>query len=82
MIICEVVGSIWATKKDDSMGGAKLMMVKQIDYLSDMEWDTFVAADIVGAGIHIEFSDLRKITSDQLANGEQPSGIQKKRIAP
>ena len=51
MLICEVVGNIWATKKDSSMGGAKLMMVKQIDYFSDMEGDVFVAADIVGAGV-------------------------------
>ena len=51
MLICEVVGNIWATKKDSSMGGAKLMMVKQIDYFSEMKGDVFVAADIVGAGI-------------------------------
>ena len=51
MLICEVVGNIWATKKDSTMGGAKLMMVKQIDYFSDLEGDVFVAADIVGAGI-------------------------------
>ena len=51
MIICEVVGNIWATKKDANMEGAKLMMVKQIDYFSEKESDVFVAADIVGAGI-------------------------------
>ena len=51
MIICEVVGNIWATKKDESMGGSKLMMVRQLVYLSDYVGDVFVAADIVGAGI-------------------------------
>jgi len=51
MIICEVVGNIWATKKEESMEGAKLMMVKQIDYFSPQQGDVFVAADIVGAGI-------------------------------
>ncbi len=51
MIICEVVGNIWATKKDESMGGSKLMMVRQIDYFSDYVGDVFVAADIVGAGV-------------------------------
>ncbi len=51
MIVCEVVGNIWATKKDDSMGGAKLMMVRQIDYFSEYVGEVFVAADIVGAGI-------------------------------
>jgi ethanolamine utilization protein EutN len=51
MIICEVVGNIWATKKDANMEGAKLMMVRQIDYFSERESEVFVAADIVGAGI-------------------------------
>lgn len=51
MIICEVVGNIWATKKEATMEGAKLMMVKQIDYFSAKESEVFVAADIVGAGI-------------------------------
>lgn len=51
MLICEVVGNIWATKKDNNMQGAKLMMVKQYNYFSDQSGEVFVAADIVGAGI-------------------------------
>lgn len=51
MIICEVVGHVWATKKEDSLSGMKLMVVKQVDYYSEKQGTTFVAADVVGAGI-------------------------------
>lgn len=51
MLICKVVGNVWATKKEDSLNGLKLMVVKQIDYYSKNEGSPFVAADIVGAGI-------------------------------
>lgn len=51
MIICEVIGHVWATKKEDSLNGLKLMVVKQVDYYSDNQGASFVAADIVGAGI-------------------------------
>lgn len=51
MIICEVVGHVWATKKEDGLSGMKLMVVKQVDYYSKKQNTTFVAADVVGAGI-------------------------------
>jgi len=51
MIICEVVGNIWATRKEESIVGVKLMLVKQVDYFSERESETFVAADIIGAGV-------------------------------
>ncbi|HZJ76133.1 MAG TPA: EutN/CcmL family microcompartment protein [Oscillospiraceae bacterium] len=50
MIICEVVGNVWATKKEENLEGLKLMVVKQIDYFSKNEGNSFVAADVVGAG--------------------------------
>lgn len=51
MIICEVIGHVWATKKEDSLNGLKLMIVKKADYYSKDCDESFVAADIVGAGI-------------------------------
>ena len=46
MIICKVIGHVWATKKEPALEGQKLMVVQQ------METDTIhVAADVVGAGI-------------------------------
>ena len=47
MTICQVVGHVWATKKEESLSGLKLMVVRE-------EWRNahcFVAADLVGAGI-------------------------------
>lgn len=49
MIICKVVGNVWATKKEDSMSGLKLMIVCPSSGQGSA--NTFVAADIVGAGI-------------------------------
>jgi len=51
MKICEVVGHVWATKKEEALSGLKLMLVKEIDVCSDWESVPFVAADKVGAGI-------------------------------
>ncbi len=52
MIICKVVGHVWATKKEESLEGSKLMVVEQTDIYGDQSSaETFVAADIVGAGI-------------------------------
>ena len=44
MIIGTVMGSVWATKKEESLNGYKLMLVKTYDKL-------VVATDRVGAGV-------------------------------
>ena len=46
MIICKVIGHVWATKKEATLEGLKLMIVQE-----EGDDDTFVAADVVGAGI-------------------------------
>ena len=48
MKICKVVGSVWATKKDVKLEGAKLMIVMP---LYGSQGDPLIAADYVGAGI-------------------------------
>ena len=50
MIICKVVGHVWATKKEERLNGLKLMVVQE-DSPDQKRRDIFVAADIVGAGI-------------------------------
>ena len=45
MQICRVVGHVWATKKEPSLEGLKLMVVEE-----ETHGKTFVAADVVGAG--------------------------------
>lgn len=52
MMICKVVGHVWATKKEESLEGKKLMVVIQCDAHGEAEaGETFVAADLVCAGI-------------------------------
>jgi ethanolamine utilization protein EutN len=51
MIIGDVVGNVWATRKSDSLTGLKLMIVRRLDVCSDEEKESFVAADLVGPGI-------------------------------
>ena len=51
MIIGNVVGNVWATRKNDSLTGLKLMIVQRLDVCRDEEQESFVAADLVGAGI-------------------------------
>ena len=46
MIICRVVGHVWATKKEPGREGLKLMLVKE-----EGRAPVHVAADVVGAGI-------------------------------
>lgn len=51
MLICEVISHVWATKKEASLAGLKLMVVRELtpDYRPTER--TFVAADVVGARI-------------------------------
>ena len=52
--ICQVIGHVWATKKEETLAGLKLMVVREaisaaVD--SARSGAVFVAADVVGAGI-------------------------------
>lgn len=51
MIICKVIGNVWATRKEETLNGLKLMVVRRVDISTDEEHDSFVAVDCVGAGI-------------------------------
>lgn len=51
MLICKVIGHVWATKKEENMNGLKLMVVQEIDRDEKPVGNSFVAADIVGAGV-------------------------------
>lgn len=51
MIVAKVVGNVWATRKEDSLQGMKLMIVQAIDAITDKPGNSFVAVDQVGAGI-------------------------------
>lgn len=50
LIICQVVGHVWATKKEERLNGCKLMIVRET-VTDPVNGPVFVAADSVGAGI-------------------------------
>ena len=53
MQIAKVIGNIWATRKEATLTGMKLLIVQPIDILQDDEpiETPIVAADMIGAGM-------------------------------
>ena len=51
MEIGRVVGNVWATKKDESLNGQKLLVIKILETQYKERPGMSVAADIVGAGV-------------------------------
>ena len=52
MKICTVIGNVWATKKEESLNGLKLMVVREDrEDRAQADEPSFVAADMVGAGV-------------------------------
>lgn len=50
MIIGEVIGNVWATRKEEGLNGLKLLVIKPIDYSTGSYLPTLVAVDNIGAG--------------------------------
>jgi len=46
----KVIGTIWSTKKDEKLVGAKFLIVKKLDLKLGEKNDFVVAVDSVGAG--------------------------------
>ena len=46
----KVIGTVWSTKKDENLVGAKFMIVRQIDLEMKEKENFVVAVDSVGAG--------------------------------
>lgn len=51
MLLGKVVGTVWATKKDEKLNGLKLLLVRHIDLDYAIRKSYVVAADTVGAGV-------------------------------
>jgi ethanolamine utilization protein EutN len=51
MLIGQVVGNVWATRKEEGLNGLKLMVVRPVDPVTKAQGECLVAADQVGAGI-------------------------------
>lgn len=50
MILGRVIGTVWSTKKDENLIGAKFLIVRQIDLDLKDKSGFVVAVDSVGAG--------------------------------
>jgi len=51
MQTARVVGNVWATRKEPSLNGLKLLIVEPYDPNTGVKSKAIVAADVVGAGI-------------------------------
>ena len=51
MIIAKVVGNLWATRKEDTLVGRKLMIVQPARLDGTVTGECFVAVDAIDAGI-------------------------------
>ena len=51
MIIAQVVGNLWATRKEESLIGRKLMIVQPARLDGTLLGESFVAVDTIDAGV-------------------------------
>ena len=51
MILARVIGTVWATRKDEKMNGLKLQIVRPVDLKYKDKEGFLVAVDAVGAGV-------------------------------
>jgi ethanolamine utilization protein EutN len=51
MLVASVVGTVWSTKKDASLEGLRLLVVRPVTTDGKDSAETIVAADTIGAGI-------------------------------
>lgn len=52
MKVAKVIGTIWATRKEEKLNGLKLLIVQPLNVLDDSRHEMpIVAADIIGAGV-------------------------------
>ncbi len=51
MILGKVVGTVWATRKDEQLVGMKLQIVREVDLETRLKDRFVIAVDSVGAGV-------------------------------
>lgn len=51
MFIRKVIGSVWATQKEEGMDNLKLMIVQPLDFRERESGQIVIAADRIGAGV-------------------------------
>ena len=51
MFLGKVIGTVWSTKKDEKLVGAKFLVVRKLDLDFNEKNDFIIAVDSVGAGV-------------------------------
>jgi len=51
MFLGKVIGTVWSTKKDEKLVGAKFLVVRKMDLDLKEKSDFVIAVDSVGAGV-------------------------------
>ncbi len=51
MILGKVIGTVWSTRKDENLVGAKFLIVRELDLEYNEKNNFVVAVDSVGAGV-------------------------------
>ena len=51
MLLGKVIGTVWATRKDEKLTGLKLLLIRHVELDYSMKKSYVVAADAVGTGI-------------------------------
>jgi carbon dioxide concentrating mechanism protein CcmL len=51
LLLGKVIGTVWSTRKDEKLVGAKFLIVKQLDLQNNLKDNFVVAVDSVGAGV-------------------------------
>jgi len=51
MVLAQVIGTVVATRKEQSMEGLRFMLLRQVDLEGKPSGGFVVAADVVGAGV-------------------------------
>lgn len=73
MNIGQVIGTLWATRKDERLSGLKLLLVRPVNLLNhEAEAAPIVAADLIGAGvgervIYVSGSSARGAVNEDLS---------------
>jgi len=50
MNLAKVIGTVWATRKDENLTGAKMQIIQPLDHKEKSVGDPIIAVDTVGAG--------------------------------
>jgi len=50
MLLGQVIGTVWATRKDEQLVGMKFLIVREVDLAGKPQDNFVVAVDSVGAG--------------------------------